>query len=157
MDFLYIIASTLKVKEYQFLALKNTFIWSKQAKTKILQLCVKEGKQLEALFVKILCGEHRYYTALGYFLFTRTLKAVCCTFLRRPLKSERALVSSESLVALSVAPPVQCSAFLRTGAKEWKHGRAQNIFTSFLTFGTTFFCSINDTFCTMCLCSIFCN
>ena len=156
MDLLYIIASTLKVKEYQFLALKNTFIWSKQAKTKILQLCVKEGKQLEALFVKILCGEHNYYTALGYFLFTRTLKAVCCTFLRRPLKSERALVSSESLVALSVAPPVQCSAFLRTGAKEWKQGRAQNIFTSFLTFGTTFFCSINDTFCTMCLC-IFCN
>ena len=153
MDLLYIIASTLKVKEYQFLALKNTFIWSKQAKTKILQLCVKEGKQLEALFVKIICWEH---TELRYFLFPRTLKAVCCTFLRRPLKSERALVSSESLVALSVAPPVQCSAFLRTGAKEWKHGRAQNIFTSFLTFGTTFFCSINDTFCTICLCILFC-
>ena len=46
-------------------------------------------------------------------------------------------------MALSAAPPVQCSAFLRTGAKEWKQGRAQNIFTSFLTlgpaFGTTFF------------------
>jgi hypothetical protein len=57
-------------------------------------------------------------------------------------------VSSESLVALSVAPPVQSAVVscARTGAKEWKQGRAQNIFTSFLTFGVTFFCNIKVLF-----------
>ena len=40
----------------------------------------------------------------------------------------------------------ECSGFLRTGAKEWKQGRAQNIFTSFLTFGVTFFCNIKVLF-----------
>ena len=108
---------------------------------------------MRLFLLKYFVGNIDIYIALGYILFTRTLKGRML-YISKASAEMRTSVGElrvMSLVVLSVAPSVLCSAFLRTGVKEWKQGRAQNIFTSFLTFGTTFFCNINATFCTMCL------